>query len=207
MTEQHLERAVVGLDFDESGDDAIAEALRWLSDKPARVLHALHVIDPKQTVKDNRVQPALVAKEQALARVPEELANWIDQIAHLRSLQLDERIHVHARIGDPVETTLQFAIDYEANLLIVGTHGRRGLERLLLGSVAEALVRGARCPVLVARPTVYADTTKTTLPDAPYPPGQEPDYAALSSDLRRARQTRPDRWQTGSGRPTGFRIV
>ena len=204
MTEQHMERAVVGVDFDESGDDAIAEGLRWLGEKRSRVLHALHVIDPGQTAKANRVQPAMIAKEQALARVPEELANWIAQLGQLRSLPLADRVHAHARIGDPVETTLQFAIDYDANLLIVGTHGRRGLERLLLGSVAEALVRGARCPVLVARPTDYAGTTKTTLPDAPYPPGQEPVYPALS--YHRSTQE-PDRWQTGSGRPTGFRIV
>jgi len=205
MTEQKLERAVVGVDFDDSGDDAIVEALRWLGANSMRVLHALHVIDPKQAVKDNRVQPALVAKEQALARVPEELSNWIAQLAHLRGLPFDDRVHAHARIGLPVETTLQFAIDYDASLLIVGTHGRRGLDRLLLGSVAEALVRGARCPVLVARPTDYAGATKTILPDTPYAPGQEPAPSPQPRDLRR--DTQPDRWQTGSGRPTGYRIV
>lgn len=203
MTTPTSERAVVGVDFDDSGDDAIAEALLWLGQGPKRELHALHVIDPAQAAKDNNVQPALLAKEQALTRAPEELLHWIRQLAQLRGLPFEDRIRTHARIGKPVDTILQFAIDYDANLLIVGTHGRRGVDRLMFGSVAEKLVRGARCPVLVARPTDYGDAVKTKLPEPPYEPGQEPSYPAMRREvLFESRSLEPT-----SGRPTGYRIV
>lgn len=44
---------------------------------------------------------------------------------------------------------LRAACDFEAELIVMGTHGRRGMRRLVLGSVAEAVLRDARCPVLV----------------------------------------------------------
>lgn len=53
--------------------------------------------------------------------------------------------------GEPVETILRQAAQWRADVIAVGTQGRRGLSRLLLGSVAEGLLRRAGCPVLVVR--------------------------------------------------------
>jgi len=53
--------------------------------------------------------------------------------------------------GDPAETIIQFAESVEADLIVAGTHGRTGLGRRLLGSVAERLVRHAECPVMTVR--------------------------------------------------------
>jgi nucleotide-binding universal stress UspA family protein len=52
------------------------------------------------------------------------------------------------RVGDPVLEILRYAGESEADLVVVGTHGRDILGRLLLGSVAEAVIRRAPCPVL-----------------------------------------------------------
>jgi nucleotide-binding universal stress UspA family protein len=54
-------------------------------------------------------------------------------------------------IGDPAEAILQTAEAENVDLIVLGTHGRRGLTRLLMGSVAEAVVRRAACPVLTVR--------------------------------------------------------
>ena len=54
-------------------------------------------------------------------------------------------------VGDAVPTILQQVRDSGCQLLVVGTHGRAGISRLALGSVAEELVRRSTCPVLVAR--------------------------------------------------------
>ena len=51
--------------------------------------------------------------------------------------------------GDPAEEILRYASRQPIDLIVVGTHGRSGVSRLLLGSVAERVLRGARCPVLV----------------------------------------------------------
>jgi hypothetical protein len=58
----------------------------------------------------------------------------------------------HLRVGAPDVEIAQLASDIGADLIVVGTHRRRGLDRLLLGSVAGSLVRNAPCPVLTWRP-------------------------------------------------------
>jgi len=54
-------------------------------------------------------------------------------------------------MGDPAEGVVDMARAWPADLLVIGSHGREGLERVLLGSVAEAVARHAPCPVLVVR--------------------------------------------------------
>ena len=64
-------------------------------------------------------------------------------------------IHAEVAEGDPVDTIIRRAETWPADLIVMGTHGRTGLERLLLGSVAEKVLRRAPCPVLTmprARP-------------------------------------------------------
>ena len=56
--------------------------------------------------------------------------------------------------GEPASEIVRFASEQRADLIVMGTHGRRGLRRLLAGSVAEHVVRAAPCPVL----TVHAPT-------------------------------------------------
>jgi nucleotide-binding universal stress UspA family protein len=55
-------------------------------------------------------------------------------------------------LGRLPEALVEEAQNMKADLLVVGTHGRKGVSHLLLGSVAERLVRTAHCPVLVVRP-------------------------------------------------------
>lgn len=52
-------------------------------------------------------------------------------------------------IGDPADAVVDLAKEEKAELIVMGTHGRTGLSRLLMGSVAEAVVRRAPCPVFV----------------------------------------------------------
>ncbi len=206
MSEQGKRVAVVCAAFDDSGEDAILAGLRWLAEGGSdRVLQVMHVVDPSD-VKESVVKPALVAKEEALAQGPWLIAEWIRLLSEEHKLPFDARIGTHVRIGKAVDTVLQFAVDYDADMLIAGTNARRGLDRMLLGSVAEKLVRNAHCPVLVARPKDYSGLEKTPLPDAPYPAGQEPHYKS-PEELRYYFQSASDVWRQTGGRPTGFRIV
>lgn len=50
-------------------------------------------------------------------------------------------------VGDPAEAVVNLAVEEDVSLIVMGTHGRTGLSRLLMGSVAEAIVRRAPCPV------------------------------------------------------------
>ncbi|GAB6038280.1 universal stress protein [Fundidesulfovibrio butyratiphilus] len=55
-------------------------------------------------------------------------------------------------VGYPAEELLNLCDEEKADILIMGTHGRKGIDRLLFGSVAERVVKSARCPVLTIRP-------------------------------------------------------
>jgi nucleotide-binding universal stress UspA family protein len=58
----------------------------------------------------------------------------------------------HLLDGEPSRAIIRFAEAEDVDLIVMGTHGRGGLRRLLMGSVAEGVVRGAPCPVLTYRP-------------------------------------------------------
>jgi len=69
------------------------------------------------------------------------------------------KFDIHARIGKPADEILAVASELGADLIIVGSHGRVGIERLVLGSVAERVVREAGCTVEVARAKRYSPAT------------------------------------------------
>lgn len=64
-------------------------------------------------------------------------------------------------VGDPAEAIIQVADSERVDLIVMGTHGRRGLTRLLMGSVAEAVVRRAACPVLTVKQPATAAAGNT----------------------------------------------
>jgi len=86
-------------------------------------------------------------------------ASMIDTIVHDNQKALDAIIAKFAplkiepllRTGDPRDLIVQTAVDVGAELIVMGTHGRRGVTRALLGSVAEGVLRHAHCPVLTIR--------------------------------------------------------
>ena len=68
----------------------------------------------------------------------------------------DKTIPVHHRLlnGDPANTIVRIAAEEGADLIVLGTHGRTGVLRMIMGSVAEVVVRKAHCPVLTLRQPV-----------------------------------------------------
>jgi nucleotide-binding universal stress UspA family protein len=205
MTER-TRNVVIGVDFGEYGDDALTEALSLLKSGWATTLHPVHVLDPRDVVDDPE-KPALATEEEVLARAPVALRDRVNQVAAALGVRVPEAAVVpHARLGKAVEALIQVSVDYDADLIIVGTHGRRGLDRILLGSVAETLVRTASCPVFVARPKDHSRRKKSERPDAPYKPGEEPQYAR-PSDHPDHISTESASWNPSDSGPTGFRTL
>jgi len=89
-------------------------------------------------------------------------AYWKEQLEQIRPLNLSISVtHVFLE-GDPATEIVRFARDAAMDLIVMGTHGRTGIERLLMGSVAEKVLRDAPCSVLVVKlprgvPAVKAD--------------------------------------------------
>jgi universal stress protein A len=86
--------------------------------------------------------------EKALA----EKRSWLEDLA--RQIRKKEKLAVRPRLtaGLPHREILRASEKVRADLIVLGTHGRTGVEHILLGSVAEKVVRLAACPVLTVRP-------------------------------------------------------
>lgn len=63
-------------------------------------------------------------------------------------------VETHSRFGVPAQEIVRMAAEESVNLIVMGTHGWTGLKHVMLGSVAENVVRTASCPVLIVRPEI-----------------------------------------------------
>ena len=138
---------VVGIDFSEASDEALDEAIALSMDRQAE-LHVLHVDEHFRAPEGGRE-----AAEAMLSRVEHHTVSRIADLSRRKGRQFTFRkLYSHFRLGSSAEQIVQLASDLDADLVVVGTHGRSGLKRLMLGSVAERVVRMARCPVWIIRP-------------------------------------------------------
>lgn len=97
---------------------------------------------------------------QAYAEAVDALRRQYQTVANSGARHLVERglrARAEVRCGDPAEEIMDAAVEDEADLIVVGSHGRTGIERLLIGSVARKVVTHAPCSVLVVRRMVAKD--------------------------------------------------
>lgn len=82
-------------------------------------------------------------------------AEYTDQLwpalNRMKAPEGDVTLERRLEVGDPATVILDLAKELHADMIVLGTHGKRGLERLLLGSVAEQVLRKATCPVLTVK--------------------------------------------------------
>jgi nucleotide-binding universal stress UspA family protein len=120
---------------------------------PGGELHLVHVVEdlpPRVTLV-----PAPVGLGVTTAEVVATARRRLDSVAADARTQFAGRIVEHLAAGSAWKQILQIALDVQADVLLVGTHGRTGIKRMLLGSVAEAVVRRASCPVIAVRAKDY----------------------------------------------------
>jgi nucleotide-binding universal stress UspA family protein len=76
---------------------------------------------------------------------------WQNQLEQIRPVDAAITVRHVFLVGDPAEEIVRFGRDAGMDLIVMGTHGRTGVERLLMGSVAERVLRDASCSVLVVK--------------------------------------------------------
>ena len=145
---------VVGIDYSELGDLALERALELALEKTPAEVHVLQVLPPPVVVTDFYVPDTRSLVADATDQLRRHVESKVTAFRARRGADrvFRPRVLSHVRVSAPVSEIAQFAADLEADIAIVGTHGRRGMSRFVLGSVAEATVRLAPCPVLVMRP-------------------------------------------------------
>jgi nucleotide-binding universal stress UspA family protein len=166
-------RVVVACDFSPLGDRAVGEALRLCSSHPAAELHVITVgVEIPSGILLPGPDVHFVPHGQAQEAVRAHVGRLVDAfLARANTLTLD-RVAVYTTVGTPSERILALAAGVDADLIVLGTHSRHGLARLLLGSVAEAVVRRASCGVLVIRPRDFLGGEKLPEIQPPLQPGE-----------------------------------
>ena len=143
---QPIRKIIVPVDFLEHTDQLL-EYGGYIAKTMGAALHCIHVITTPQKYAGYEV-PSLssldremleIAKEQMQALIDQNrrtLPNWEGKVLK----------------GDIVDTIIEYAQEEEGDLIIIGTHGRKGLSKMWLGSVAERVIKRAPCPTLSCNP-------------------------------------------------------
>lgn len=139
-------RWVVGLDRSELGLLALDEALSTAVERGGEV-HVLVAYQPLGDATNLYGAADDPGMQRELDRLSPVVSARLEQLGHEAP-----PVMVHGILGAPAEALVVLAAALDADAIFVGTHGRTGLQRALLGSVAEEVVRRAGCPVHVARP-------------------------------------------------------
>jgi len=137
---------LVPMDFSAPSEAALAYALRLAGISKA-VVHVCHVI-PVPHVLDVFYEHGLEQPE-SVKHIKHRVRKRIKELVRAAGADVAPRIHFSE--GEAAEGVLEKAMKLKPDLIVMGTHGRRGARRFFLGSVAEAVVRRAPCPVLTLR--------------------------------------------------------
>jgi nucleotide-binding universal stress UspA family protein len=160
-TQQALPTTILAaIDYSDTASLVVQHTVEMARQSRASEVHFLHVhpLHARATFND--------AEENEARRA--EFQDWLSaRLQGADSLGDKVKVVAHEAGGSPAEVIVEMAGDLRASVVIVGTHGRKGVQRMLLGSVAEAVVRNAGCAVLVVRPELHHPSTPTIEPPCP----------------------------------------
>lgn len=144
---------LVATDFSDSAHEALIAALR-IAERIDASIELLHVWEPSGVIP---IETLL--SEVGATGAPRSLGEIARREAQLRLQQLaasvkrppNVKITSRVEVGRPDELIVALVEQGVCDMVVMGTHGRRGVGRLMMGSVAERVVRNAPCPVLTVR--------------------------------------------------------
>ncbi len=145
---------VVGVDYSDLGALALEKAFEVAAAQPRAEVHAVNVVrnfGEFVMIEMAHSTPYGLSLDEAADRVQAYVAEQQRRFEERTGRSPCERCVTHLRAEVPAEEITRLAAELEADMIVVGTHGRKGVSRLVLGSVAETVVRRAECPVLVVR--------------------------------------------------------
>jgi nucleotide-binding universal stress UspA family protein len=132
-------RILAAVDYSETATLVVEEAAALARQKHAAQLHFLHVNDLFVSAEEQEMRHA-------------ELLEWLEPRLKGAADIGKTRVIAHEESGDPARLILEMASDLSVETVVVGTRDRKGVQRLLLGSVASEVVQKCGCAVFVVRP-------------------------------------------------------
>ncbi len=142
-----IKKVVVPVDFSSNMNKVVDYGMSVADKLGAEVLF-LHVINDFQGYDMMLVHPSFIGMTKDLEQKAEErMANLVEDYK-----QRENGVRGHVVIGDAADEIIDYAKLEQADMIIIGTHGVKGLEKILIGSTADQVVKKAPCPVLVFNP-------------------------------------------------------
>jgi nucleotide-binding universal stress UspA family protein len=135
-----IKRILCPVDFSEFSHAANEYTSMLAKSTGARIIF-LHTYLPEPLYGSPSLFDASQKERQILKKMEETYAPTIKEIIASYTVEF----------GTPADCIVHYANEYEIDMIVIGTHGRTGLQRVVMGSVAEAVVRKADCPVLAIK--------------------------------------------------------
>ena len=132
---------LVPISFDEQSYGAIAPAREFVETESS--LKLIHVLTPLHPA-DPAAMWNTLDDEQRKQKVMDFLGQKLEEMGY-------REVQIEIKIGDPSTEIIDYAKEHEVDLIVMPSHGREGISRFLIGSVAERVVRLSTCPVLVIK--------------------------------------------------------
>jgi nucleotide-binding universal stress UspA family protein len=143
---------VTGTDYSEHADRALLAAYDQAAHHAPAELHVLHATLVASMVDSSAARHTCELGATSIQSLEEQRAELLRHVDAVLTSAPGVSVIAHVAVEAPTIALTHLASALDACLIVVGSHGRHGVARWLLGSVAEAVVRMAECPVLVVPP-------------------------------------------------------
>jgi nucleotide-binding universal stress UspA family protein len=145
-----IKNILVPIDGSDYSLNAAEYAIRIARNEKAQ-LFCIHIVTP--SIPYGYATPASTESRNHDEAIKRKIESWFDDV---RNMAKDEDIHdIKTEIFIDVKSIIQSIVEYasrkDIDLIVIGTKGRSGLKKFLMGSVANGIVEHAHCPVLVVR--------------------------------------------------------
>lgn len=142
---QQYQHIVVPTDGSDGADFAANHAVT-LAEALDATVHVISVVEDSWANQQDKLRsPPAEQAEEAVATISNQAADR------------DVPVETTTRSGTPAQTILMFAQEQDADLIVMSTHGRTGLQHVVFGSIAEDIVRKSEIPVMTVRPPEWED--------------------------------------------------
>ncbi len=173
---QKLHHIVVGFDFSELSERAVQQAIQMAEQRAPAELHVVVVALQSGPLlllpEDSTPLSEEVARENVRKRVAHMIEDHRERLGTSGIEQMSVYVLPGLSTGQTGHLIAEVAKEIDAEVIVVGSHGRKGLNRLLLGSVAERVVREATTSVFVVRPEDFVGANKVPEIQPPLAPGE-----------------------------------
>jgi len=144
---------LAAVDTSPAAERVVAMAARFVRAFPEASLHLLHVL------RFSRMDRGHAGLAGLGSNVVDDAKDHLDFHRRQAMRQCRNPVTAHFAIGNPTSEILRFCGELKVDLLVIATHDHSGFERLLLGSVAETLMRKAPCTVTIVRQPIHSRAT------------------------------------------------